>query len=139
MIVAMLADQPGEYVESTNNGKPTWFPVARTHRENLLLSAFSHGVERTGPVANLTADKFDELSEDVGVDQLLMIRLAQLLGARRTRFEVKKVHTFPTSAQSPRTRRGIFRRIFADLFAPTPQSSRGMPSSICSKPALRQA
>ena len=81
MIVAMLADQVGEYVESTNNGKPTWFPVAGTHRENLLLNAFSHGVERTGPAANLAADKFDELSEDVGVDQLLMIRLAQFLGA----------------------------------------------------------
>ena len=81
MIVAMLANQAGEHVESTNNGKSTWFPVARTHRENLLLNAFSHGVERTGPVANLAADKFDELSENVGVDQLLMIRLAQLLGA----------------------------------------------------------
>ena len=81
MIVAMLADQSGEHVESTNNGKPTWFPVARTHSENLLLNAFSHGVERTGPAANLAADKFDELSVDVGVEQLLMIRLAQLLGA----------------------------------------------------------
>ena len=81
MIVAMLADQAGEHVEPTNNEKQTWFPVARTHKENLLLNAFSHGVERTRPVDSLAADKFDELSEDVGVDQLLMIRLAQLLGA----------------------------------------------------------
>ena len=81
MIVAMLADQAGEHVEPTNNGEQTWFPVARTHEENLLLNAFSHGVERTWPVDSLAADKFDEFSEDVGVDQLLMIRLAQLLGA----------------------------------------------------------
>lgn len=81
MIVAMLADQAGEHVDSTSNEEKTWFPVASTHSENLLLNAFSHGVERTGPVANRAADKFDELSKDVGVDQLLMIRLAQLLGA----------------------------------------------------------
>ncbi|MCY4236975.1 MAG: hypothetical protein OXC93_01225 [Rhodospirillaceae bacterium] len=81
MIVAMLADQFGEHVEPTNNGKQTRFPVAGTHKENLLLNAFSHGVERTGPAANLAADEFDELSEDIGVDQLLMIRLAQSLGA----------------------------------------------------------
>ncbi len=81
MIVAMLANQSGEHVESTSSGKQTWFPVAGTHEENLLLNAFSHGVERKGHAANLAADKFDELSDDIGVDQLLMIRLAQSLGS----------------------------------------------------------
>ena len=37
MIVAMLADQAGEHVDPTDNEKQTWFPVARTHKENLLL------------------------------------------------------------------------------------------------------
>ncbi len=89
MIVAMLADQAGEHVETTGEGQQTWFPVARTHKENLLLNAFSHGVERTGHVANRAADGFDELSEDVGVDQLLMIRLAQLLGAAPDKIRVR--------------------------------------------------
>lgn len=81
MIVAMLADQEGDYVKSTDSSNRTWFPVATTHDENLLLRAFSHGVTRDGLAANLAADKFDEWNEDIGVDQLLMIRLAQFLGA----------------------------------------------------------
>ena len=81
MIVAMLADQVGENVEATDGERQTWFPVARTHEENVLLSAFSHGIERTGPIANLASDRFNDRSKRVGVDQLLMIRFAQLLGA----------------------------------------------------------
>ncbi len=82
MIVAMLADQAGDYVEKTNSEKQTWFPVARDHVENLLLREFSQGVQlKKGVFADLAADKFDESFEDIGIDQLLMIRLAELLGA----------------------------------------------------------
>ena len=81
MIVAMLADQKGEHVEPTNSEKQTWFPVARNFEKNVLLHAFSQGIERTGLVGNRAADKFDELYQDIGLDQLLMIRLAQLIGA----------------------------------------------------------
>lgn len=80
MIVAMLADQDGAHVEVTRDGQRTWFPVARNHDENLLLNAFSHGVERRGHVDNLAGDTFDEQCEKVGIDQLLMIRLALRLG-----------------------------------------------------------
>ena len=80
MIVAMLAHQKGDYVERNRSKDQTWFPVATMHEKNLLLKTFSDGVTRDGFVANLAADKFDERT-DVGIDQLLMVRLAQLLGA----------------------------------------------------------
>ena len=82
MMVAMLADQKGDYVEPDDASGRTWFAVARGHEENLLLRAFSQGVERRGEVAaDRTADRFDEQDTRVGLDQLLMIRLAQQLGA----------------------------------------------------------
>ena len=81
MIVAMLANQKGAHVEPSDEGSHTWFAVGKGHEENLLLRAFSHGVERSGPVADLAADKFDEKNKDLGLDQLLTIRLAQQLGA----------------------------------------------------------
>ena len=81
MIVAMLADQKGVHVTPNDAGDRTWFAVVKGHEENLLLRAFSRGVERAGHVANLALDKFDDRIEDIGIDQLLMIRLAQRLGA----------------------------------------------------------
>lgn len=80
MIVAMLADQKGDYVEPNDGGDHTRFPIATGHEGNLLLRAFSHGVTQDGLVADRAASKFDEHA-DVGIDQLLMVRLAQSLGA----------------------------------------------------------
>ena len=79
MIVAMLADQKGEYVERQDAGKCSWFPVARDHEDNLLLRSFSQGIERPGSVDNLAADRFNEKDERIGIDQLVMVRLAQKL------------------------------------------------------------
>ena len=81
MIVAMLADQNGAYVEPKGAEDRTWFSVARGHDENLLLRAFSQGIERRGPVADRTADRFIESDAHIGFDQLLMVRLAQELRA----------------------------------------------------------
>lgn len=78
MIVAMLADQKGRHVEPDNR---TRFPVVTGHEENLLLRAFNRGVTQSGLVANRPSDKFNERDEEVGIDQLLTIRLAQSLGA----------------------------------------------------------
>ena len=89
MIVAMLADQTGEHLEPTNNDKPTWFPVATNLEKNLLLNAFSPGIERIGLVGDHAADKFDERCHDIGLDQLLMIRMAQLTGAAPDKARVK--------------------------------------------------
>ena len=82
MVVAMLAKQDGDYVEteqSGHTGHHTWFAVGRDYDENLLLRAFSQGIERRGPTANRAGDRFIESDERLGLDQLLMVRLAQQL------------------------------------------------------------
>jgi len=79
VLVAMLADQKGEFVEKNCDGDKTWFAVGRGFEDNVLLRVFHKGVIRQGEFGSRTADTFDETS-DVGLDQLLMIRLAQQLG-----------------------------------------------------------
>lgn len=78
MIVSMLADQDGEYIEPESVGL-TWFPVGEDHEQNVLLRAFRQGVERRGKLGDLAADHFKENDLSVGLDQLLTIRLAQQL------------------------------------------------------------
>lgn len=80
MIVAMLANQKGDYVQLNQPGDRTWFAVGRGFEENVLLKAFSAGVSRDGELGSRTSDRFDEDS-DVGIDQLLTIRLAQAIGS----------------------------------------------------------
>ena len=78
MIVAMLADQKGEDVQQ--NHDRTWFAVGRGFEDNVLLRAFHQGVTRRGEISSRTSDHFEE-EAPIGLDQLLMIRLAQQLGA----------------------------------------------------------
>ena len=79
MIVAMLAGQEDEFVGQSGD-KKTWFPVGIRYEENVLLRAFSQGVTRRGGIAgDYTSDRFKEEDNSVGLDQLLMIRLAQQL------------------------------------------------------------
>lgn len=80
MIVALLADQDGFDVVLTKDVDKTWFAVGRGFEENVLLKAFHQGVVRDGPLGDRTADRFQEDAQ-VGLDQLLMIRLAQQLRA----------------------------------------------------------
>ncbi|MDE0069128.1 MAG: hypothetical protein OXO48_05400 [Caldilineaceae bacterium] len=80
MIVALLADQKGEYVQQNQIGDITWFAVGEGFENNVLLRAFSQGVTRRGDLGNRTGDQFDEEFR-VGLDQLLMIRLSQQLKA----------------------------------------------------------
>jgi hypothetical protein len=80
MIVAMLANQKGEYVQLNQPGDKTWFAVGRGFEENVLLRAFSAGVSREGELGSRTSDRFSEESQ-VGLDQLLTIRLSQAIGA----------------------------------------------------------
>ena len=80
MIVAMLADQQGESVGLSDDKKRTRFPVGKKYEENVLLGAFSQGVTRRGEVlGDLASERFEEENDSVGLDQLLMIRLAQQL------------------------------------------------------------
>jgi hypothetical protein len=81
MMVAMLADQNELHVQQNREGERTWFAVGRGFEDNVLLKAFHQGmVVREGPLGDLTADRFQE-ETPVGLDQFLMIRLAQQLGA----------------------------------------------------------
>lgn len=79
MIVAMLANQEGEHVQRNHDGGQTWFPVGKGYEENVLLRAFHQGIVQHGHAGNLASDQFKE-ETSVGVDQLLMIRLARQLG-----------------------------------------------------------
>ncbi len=80
MIVAMLADQDGDYITQHPEGKRTWFAVGKDFGDNVLLKPFHEGIRIEGERASRTSDRFDETAQ-VGLDQLLMIRLAQQLEA----------------------------------------------------------
>lgn len=80
MIVAMLADQKGVHVYQNSEGIRTWFAIGKGFEDNVLLGAFHKGIKIEGERASRTSDRFDETTQ-VGLDQLLMIRLAQKLGA----------------------------------------------------------
>lgn len=80
MIVAILANQDGDYVLQNQDGDRTWFAVGRGFEANVLLRAFHQGMIRRGEIGSRTSDRFVE-ETPVGLDQLLMIRLAQQLGA----------------------------------------------------------
>ena len=95
MIVAILANQNGAYVEPEGAGTRTWFAVAKGHEENVLLRAFSQAIERRGPVADRTSDRFIESNHRIGLDQLLMVRLAQQLGAAPDKLRGKEGERIP--------------------------------------------
>ena len=99
MIVALLADQQDDYVQQ-NDGTPTWFPVGRGFEDNLLLRAFNQGVTQRGELGSRTADSFEEQTP-VGLDQLLMVRLAQQLGAAPNKARERKDKGDQISNQRP--------------------------------------
>ncbi len=79
MLVALLSDQKGEFVKQSSENRDTRFAVGRRFSENVLLRAFNKGIGVSGEMSSLTSDIFNE-ETPVGVDQLLMIRLAQKVG-----------------------------------------------------------
>lgn len=57
------------------------FPVGGNFSENPLLALFGRHVEIDGPAANLASDRFmEQTADDLGVDELLAVRLAQVCG-----------------------------------------------------------
>ena len=57
------------------------FPVGGDFSENPLLALFGRHVEIDGPASNLASDHFKEqTADDLGVDELLAVRLAQTCG-----------------------------------------------------------
>ena len=93
MIVAMLANQKGDYVEQTREDDLTRFAVGGFER-NVLLHPFHQGVTRRGELGSRTSDRFAE-ETPVGLDQLLMIRLAQQLGSAPDKLRVKEGERIP--------------------------------------------
>lgn len=57
------------------------FPVGGSFNENALLDLFGRHVEINGPAANLASDHFmEQTADDLGVDELLAVRLSQVCG-----------------------------------------------------------
>lgn len=80
MIVAMLANQKGDNVTLSDEEHQTRFAVGKGYENNVLLRVFSQGITRHGQLlGNVISDRFDEEDSSVGLDQLLMVRLAQQL------------------------------------------------------------
>jgi hypothetical protein len=101
MIVALLANQEAPYVIPNQEGdKKTWFAVGRGFEDNVLLKAFHQGVVREGQLGNRTADRFQEDAR-VGLDQLLIIRLAQQLGQPPDKLRGKETQGDRISNQRP--------------------------------------
>ena len=100
MIVALLADQTGDYVEQNQDGDKTWFAVGRGFEDNVLLKAFHQGVVRLGPLGDRTSDRFQEEAK-VGLDQLLMVRLAQCLAQLPDKLRGKETGGDRISNQRP--------------------------------------
>jgi hypothetical protein len=79
LLTALLAwqDKGGTLAQRASHS----FPVGGDFSENPLLALFSHHVEIDGPASNLASDRFREAdADDLGVDELLAVRLAQVCG-----------------------------------------------------------
>lgn len=82
LLTSLLANQgAGDWLEA-GAGKSR-FSVGVTHSENSLLGLFGRNMTVTGPYASdLASDTFsEETASDVGVDELLAVRLAQVCGS----------------------------------------------------------
>jgi hypothetical protein len=77
MLTVILANQKmGQSIEPGING--TNFPVGVGYQENTLLRIFAKSMAIEGPDSNQASDKFIESkAQDIGIDELLVIRLAQ--------------------------------------------------------------
>lgn len=80
MVVSMLANQKGDFVQQDAEDSKNWFSVGKGFEKNVLLSAFRQGVSQCGELTSHTSDRFDE-EATVGLDQLLMVRVAQKIGS----------------------------------------------------------
>jgi len=77
MLIALLANQDStDCINQTTDR--TLFAVGKDFRDNALLCAFHKGIEIKGIPSDRTSDYFVE-DCPVGIDQLMMIRLAQQL------------------------------------------------------------
>ncbi len=113
-IVALLANQRDDgRVQWTpqNRRGNTSFPVGGDIRHNVIARPFAKGISLQGQLAdNLAGDRFDEAETSVGIDELLMIRLAQRMGSAPRRTKTK-----PEIPNRRSIAAGSARRFSADL------------------------
>ncbi len=81
-LVSMLTEQKQGAALTTGECKDSWFRVGSDFEHNLLLQTLGHGM-KFGASANDMDDEFDEVA-NVGVDQLLTIRVAKKCAAPET-------------------------------------------------------
>ena len=122
MIVAILANQAGEYLQQNHDGDRTWFAVGKGFEDNVLLSAFHQGVSRRGEMGSRTSDRFEE-GTPVGLDQLFMIRLAQQLGEAPDKLRGGAAIRYQISVLFQRRLMESFLKICGGSFAHTPTLS----------------
>ena len=82
-LVAMLSEQSGDTLIPDPDDRKTFFPIGKRIGENVLMKPFYQGMKIEGVYASdlATSDRFLEETEQIGIDQLLMIRLAKHLGS----------------------------------------------------------
>ncbi|HEX8565191.1 MAG TPA: hypothetical protein VF648_05940 [Pyrinomonadaceae bacterium] len=77
MFTAIVSNQTsGEFINSNGKGH---YSISGGFENNRLLSLFGHGTSTQDESNNLRSDEFDENTK-IGIDQLLAIRIAHLLG-----------------------------------------------------------
>lgn len=82
MFTAIIANQEeGSVVSNQGKGR---YSVSEGFERNRMLSLFGSGTSIEGEPNNLKSDKFDEDAE-IGIDQLLAVRVAQTLGEAPTK------------------------------------------------------
>jgi hypothetical protein len=82
LLISLLADQiDGEWLSTTT--RKSCFPVGVTHEKNDLLALFARAMTVRGPYASdLASDTFaEDAATDIGIDELLAVRLAQVCGS----------------------------------------------------------
>ena len=96
------------------------------YEKNVLLRAFSQGVTRRGEVSlDFASDRFEEEDGFVGLGQLLMVRLAQQLGAAPDKMRGKEAGPIsnqrPIAEQAARDFSEDIRRFVRSYAKPTPR------------------
>lgn len=123
LLVSLLADQDrGEWLDV--GPRKSCFPVGVTHAENDLLSLFARGMEVQGLASSQTSDTFvEDTATDIGIDELLAVRLAQACGRApdkaRGKNESERIpnrHPIASSAADAlREDMAIFVEVFGDV------------------------
>jgi len=123
LLTALLAHQhTGEWIEPRGKGR---FPVGVTHADNLLLALFGGQMQIRGAHASdLGSDAFSETeADDIGIDELLAIRMAQACGSAPLKAKGKdETERIPNrnplacrAAESLREDLAVFIEVYGDL------------------------